>query len=124
VTTMRGIGIDAVDVERFRSLLDRRPSMRERLFTATELAKLEERADDPRSLAARFAVREATMKALGVGLGAFGFHDVWLDRAESGAPVLHVEGRAEELARQAGVSSWMVSISHTDSVAVAVVAAL
>jgi phosphopantetheinyl transferase (holo-ACP synthase) len=38
--------------------------------------------------------------------------------------VLHVEGRAEELARQAGVSSWMVSISHTDSVAVAVVAAL
>ena len=121
---MRGIGIDAVDVERFRSLLDRRPGMRERLFTSTELAKLEERADDPRSLAARVAVREATMKALGVGLGAFGFHDVWLDRTESGAPVLHVEGRAEELALQAGVSSWMVSISHTDSVAVAVVAAL
>ena len=71
---MRGIGIDAVDIARFRELLVRRPNLRTRLFTPDELASLAERSDDAPSLAARFAVREATMKALGVGLGAFDFH--------------------------------------------------
>jgi holo-[acyl-carrier protein] synthase len=85
---------------------------------------LQGQTDDAPSLAARFAVREATMKALGVGLGAFDFHDVAVHRLESGAPVLHVSGRAQALAHAQGVDSWHVSITHTDSVAMAVVAAL
>lgn len=76
-----------------------------------------------RHLAARFAVREATMKALGVGLGAFDFHDVSVHKHPSGAPFLKVSGRAEELARTSGVGAWHVSITHTDTVAMAVVAA-
>lgn len=121
---MKGIGIDAVDIERFRNVLARRPNMRRRLFTADELESLSQRSDDVASLAARFAVREATMKALGVGLGAFDFHDVSVQRDPSGAPVLKVSGRAEVLARESGVEGWHVSITHTDSVAMAVVAAL
>lgn len=121
---MRGIGIDAVDVGRFRDLLTRRPHMRDRLFTPDELASLAGREDDAASLAARFAVREATMKALGVGLGAIDFHDVWVEKLASGAPRLVVTGRAEALARTQGVDGWHVSITHTDGVAVAVVAAL
>lgn len=121
---VRGIGIDAVDIERFRDLLTRRPHMRDRLFTPDELASLADRQDDAASLAARFAVREAAMKALGVGLGAFDFHDVSVDRLESGAPRLLVTGRAEVLARSQGVDGWYVSITHTDTVAMAVVAAL
>ncbi|CAB4558141.1 unannotated protein [freshwater metagenome] len=121
---MKGIGIDAVDIDRFRNLITRRPSMRARLFTPGELISLQGQLDDAPSLAARFAVREATMKALGVGLGAFDFHDVAVHRLESGAPVLHVSGRAQALAQAQGVDSWHVSITHTDSVAMAVVAAL
>jgi holo-[acyl-carrier protein] synthase len=121
---MLGIGIDAVDIERFRQLLIRRPHMRQRLFTDAELASLSQQTDDAASLAARFAVREATMKALGVGLGAFDFHDVSVAKADSGAPQLLISGRAHELATAQGVSAWHVSITHTDSVAMAVVAAL
>ena len=120
---MLGIGIDAVDVDRFRKLLERRPHLRQRLFTSAELTSLEGRTDDAASLAARFAVREATMKALGVGLGAFDFHDVSVRKAASGAPELIVSGRAQELADQLGITQWRVSLSHTHIVAVAVVAA-
>ena len=120
---MKGIGIDAVDIERFRRVLARRPTMRSRLFTSDELASLAARNDDVASLAARFAVREATMKALGVGLGAFDFHDVSIESADDGKPSLRVAGRAAELARTRGVQRWHVSLSHTDHLAVAVVAA-
>jgi holo-[acyl-carrier protein] synthase len=120
---MKGVGIDAVDIDRFRDLLHRRPRLRTRLFTDTELQQFAHRSDPTPSLAARFAVREATMKALGVGLGAFDFHDVWIETAASGAPILRVSGRAEELAVKAGVHNWHVSISHTDTVAMAVVTA-
>ena len=120
---IRGIGVDAVEIERFRTSLARTPSMRDRLFTAQELAYVAPKADPVPSLAARFAAREAVMKAMGLGLGAFGFHDVWVSRAESGEPSLVVTGRALELAKERGVSSWHLSLTHTDSVAIAYVVA-
>lgn len=120
---IRGIGVDAVDIERFRRSLERTPSMRERLFTAEELEYVAPMLDPVRSLAARFAAREAVMKSMGVGLGAFGFHDVWVSRATSGEPLLRVTGRAAELAADRGVTSWHVSLTHTDLVAIAYVVA-
>ncbi|MEL6891093.1 MAG: holo-ACP synthase [Actinomycetota bacterium] len=118
-----GIGIDLVDIDRFRRSLARTPSMRQRLFTEVELAYVAEKRDDAESLAARFAAREAVMKALGLGLGAFGFHDVWVDRAASGAPSLVVTGRARELADGAGVAHWHLSLTHSDTTAAAYVVA-
>lgn len=120
---IRGIGVDAVDVERFRTALIRTPSMRDRLFTTIELSQLAERADHVPSLAARFAAREATMKAMGVGLGAFGFHDVWVEREPSGSPILRVAGTALELAQGRGIGAWHLSLTHTDSTAIAYVIA-
>ncbi len=116
---MIGIGVDAVDIERFRRSLERTPTMRDRLFTSAELAYVAPQVDPVPSLAARFAAREAVMKALGLGLGAFGFHEVSVARAESGAPLLLVEGRALELADAAGVSRWHLSLTHSDIVAIA-----
>ena len=118
-----GIGVDAVDVARFRDTLSRTPSLRERVFTAGELVPLSTRVDPVPSLAARFAAREAVMKAMGVGLGAFDFHDVWVDSLESGRPVLQVSGRAEALAEERGIGSWHLSLTHTDDVAIAYVVA-
>lgn len=120
---MIGIGIDAVDVERFRSTLARRPALRTRLFTPAELDDVAARADPVPSLAARFAAREAVMKALGVGLGAFGFHDVRVARAASGRPSLVVSGAAAALAAERGVVAWHLSLTHTDRLAIASVLA-
>ena len=115
---MIGIGIDLVDVARLGRVLARRPGLADRLFTD------EERGVPLTGLAARFAAKEAAMKALGVGLGAFGFHDVAVRREESGAPTLVVTGAAADLARRLGVQSWQVSLTHTHSLAEAVVVAL
>ena len=118
-----GIGIDLVDIERFRISLERTPSMRTRLFTEVELEYVAPKADPVPSLAARFAAREAVMKSLGLGLGAFGFHEVWVERAPSGAPSLAVVGRALELAIEAGVTTWHLSLTHSAATAGAYVVA-
>jgi holo-[acyl-carrier protein] synthase len=118
-----GIGVDVVEIERFRRSLERTPSMRDRLFTATELAYVAPKVDPVPSLAARFAAREAVMKSLGLGLGAFGFHEVWVERAVSGLPSLRITGRALELADAAGVERWHLSLTHSESVAIAYVVA-
>lgn len=121
--TIRGIGVDAVDIERFRQSLRRTPTMRRRLFTQIELDYVAPQVDQVPSLAARFAAREAVMKAMGVGLGAFGFHDVWVERAPSGEPSLAVTAAAADLAAQRQITTWHLSITHTDLVAIAYVVA-
>lgn len=119
-----GVGVDAVEIDRFRRSLERTPSMKTRLFTSEELEYVDHHGDPTPSLAARFAAREAVMKAMGVGLGAFEFHDVWVKRAESGRPTLAVTGRAEQIADELGVTEWHLSITHTDSTAIAYVIAV
>jgi holo-[acyl-carrier protein] synthase len=117
------IGTDVVDLDRFRLALRRTPSMVERVFTEGERAYALRKRDPTERLAARFAVKEATMKALGVGLGAFKFYDVEVVKARSGEPSLSLSGRAVELAAARGITSWKVSITHSDLIAMAVVIA-
>jgi holo-[acyl-carrier protein] synthase len=119
-----GIGLDAVDVGRFRAILARRPAMAERLFTAGERTDAASRADPTPSLAARFAAKEAVMKALGVGLGAFAWRDVEVVRLARGQPSLVVTGAARALASGRGVGRWQISLTHTTTLAEAVVVAL
>lgn len=121
--TIRGIGVDLVDVDRMRRSLDRTPTLAARLFTPDERAYAERATDPTERFAARFAAKEAVMKALGVGLGAFDWHDVEVVRTTTGAPELRVTGRAAELAAAAGVARWLVTLSHTDRTAEAVVVA-
>jgi holo-[acyl-carrier protein] synthase len=118
-----GVGVDVVDIDRFRRVLARRPAMHDRLFTTAELDYARAAGDDVPRLAARFAAKEAVMKALGVGLGAFSFKDVEVERHPSGAPSLVVRGGAESLAAERGVARWHLSLSHTDHVATAIAVA-
>jgi holo-[acyl-carrier protein] synthase len=119
-----GLGIDSVDIARFARVLERRPALAARLFTAGERAYAERLFNPAPSLAARFAVKEAVMKALGVGLGALDWVEVEVVRHGGGAPGLAVRGRAAALAADRGVAGWHLSITHTDTVASAVVAAV
>lgn len=120
---MIGLGTDVVDIDRFRTVLERTPRVADRAFTDDERALAASRRDPVPALAARFAAKEAVMKALGVGLGAFELRDVEVVRAASGQPTLSLTGRAAALADEAGVTRWHLSLSHSDLVAVAVVAA-
>ncbi|NLC77740.1 MAG: holo-ACP synthase, partial [Clostridia bacterium] len=75
------------------------------------------------SLAARFAAKEAVMKALGVGIGAFPFHAVEIINEESGSPYLRLHGQALALAKKRGINRWHLSLTHNRAVAMAFVIA-
>lgn len=119
-----GIGTDLVEVARFRLALDRRPLLAERLFSADERAYADRFKDPTKSLAARFGAKEAVMKALGVGLWKFALRDVEVLRRPSGEPVLALHNKAAELAAERHVREWRLSLTHTDSMALAVAVAL
>ena len=118
------IGIDIVEVPRFRALLARRPRIAERLFTPRERAYAAARSDPTERLAARFAAKEAAMKALGAGFGDVAFKEVEVVRVRSGQVGLRLSGRAAARADRAGVTGWHLSLSHTAGLAVAVAVAV
>jgi len=120
---MIGIGIDAVEVERFRAVVAKRPGFIDRVFSENERNDVAGRADPIPGLAARFAAKEAAMKALGVGLGEVSFHEIEVVRARSGAPSLVVHGRAQDRANHLQVEDFLVSLTHTAMMASAVVLA-
>ena len=121
---MIGIGADLVDIDRFRAVMTRTPTVVERLFTAGERAYADRTADPAPRLAARFAAKEAALKALGLGLGGMAMAQIEVVRADDGRPDLVLHGRARSVARARGVGRWLVTISHTDHLAQATVVAL
>ncbi|MBK5248678.1 MAG: holo-ACP synthase [Actinomycetales bacterium] len=111
-----GVGIDVVDVARFLEVLERAPSLRERLFTA------QERDLPPSSLAARFAAKEAIAKALGAP-GGMSWQDATVHRVAGGAPVVELRGTVAARAAELGVTTWHLSISHDAGIASAMAVA-
>lgn len=108
-----GIGIDVIEIERVERALERRPRLRERLFTAAELAYADARARPGRHLAARFAAKEAVIKALGasrVGPGS-------IEVVAGEPPTVRLLGAAAELAGGRQIS---VSLTHSRETAAAV----
>ncbi len=111
-----GVGIDVVDIARFRARIDANPRLAERLFTASERALRSE------SMAARFAAKEALAKALGAPVG-LRWTDATVVREDDGRPHLEVTGTVAARAEALGVTSLHVSLSHDAGVASAVVIA-
>jgi holo-[acyl-carrier protein] synthase len=120
-----GLGVDVVDLGRFETVLARRPNFVDRVFTPDEQAYCEKAKAPTKRVeryAARFAAKEALMKALGVGLGSFAFREVEVNRADSGDPTLALHGKAAAIAAERGAANWHVSLTHSDVVAIAFVA--
>lgn len=115
-------GIDLVEIQRLQDAIDRHGnSFLERVFTPDELSEV---GDQPASLAARFAAKEAVAKALGTGIGPVYWKEIEALRGDAGQPVLRLNGNAAQLARQRNLKDWSISLSHTHSHAVAVAVAI
>jgi holo-[acyl-carrier protein] synthase len=117
-----GHGIDLVEIVRIGQMLERHgPRFLERCFTAGERAYCHE-GDRRRieRLAARFAAKEAVLKALGTGWrDGIAWTDVEVVREPSGQPGIRLHGEAAEVARDLGVTGWLLSLTHSDAHAVA-----
>jgi holo-[acyl-carrier protein] synthase len=118
-----GVGTDLVEVDQLRAALERRPGLRTRLFTEREWDYASSHRDPLPHLAARFAAKESVMKALGRGMDSMGFAEIEIVHDENGAPTVELTGRAASSAEAAGVDGWLVSLTHTSSMAHAVAVA-
>lgn len=120
---IKGIGIDIIEIQRVKAAALRRPRFLERIFTPEELQYCLAKDNPWPSLAARFAAKEATMKAMGVGLGAFPWQDIEVAKEEHHVPVLKLSGKGLSCAQKQGITHWHLSLSHNRSEAIAFVVA-
>lgn len=120
-------GVDLAEIERVARALDARygARFRERVFTAEERRYCESRGRGrAESYAARFAAKEAVMKALGVGWGRdAGWQEIAVVRAPGAAPTVELSGHARETARRRGIERLSLALSHAGGLAVAFVVA-
>lgn len=121
------LGLDLVEVERFRKALARHPGLKERLFTSAEIRYCERRGDPIQSYAARFAAKEAVGKLLGTGVNAWHDIEVGGGGPEDGpakegtaggrAPTVFLHGRAAGVASMLGITRVEVSLTHVEPMA-------
>lgn len=109
-----GVGIDLLEIERLERALERHPRLAERVFTAAERDYAAARARPARHLAARFAAKEAVVKALGLS-GGFGLREIEVVAGEP--PTVRLSGRAAEAASGEQIG---VSLTHSRDYAAAV----
>jgi holo-[acyl-carrier protein] synthase len=118
-----GIGVDLVECERIQHSIDRfGERFLHRVFTDGEIQYSMSMKFPARHLAARFAGKEAVVKAFGTGIGkAIGWRNIDIRKKPSGEPFLVFSGPAQELATERGVTSALITLSHTDHHAIACV---
>jgi holo-[acyl-carrier protein] synthase len=115
-------GVDLIEISRVEEAIARHGNrFLQRIYTKDELAYCR---NDLASLAARFAAKEAVSKALGCGIGDVGWREIEIADDENKAPRLILRGAAEILAKDLGLATWSVSLSHTREHAVAFVVAM
>jgi holo-[acyl-carrier protein] synthase len=119
-----GIGVDLCEVDRMRTSLERTPGLRVRVFTDDERTYCDRRRDPTERYAARFAAKEAVMKAMGVGIGACKWREIEVVKASSGAPSVRLHGGAARLADERGIRQWLLTMTHTHRTAEAIAVAL
>jgi len=118
-----GAGIDLVEIGRIETILKKwEEKFLCRIYSAEEIRYCNERARPAVHFAARFAVKEAFLKAIGVGMGGgVRFRDIETTHNERGKPILKLAGGASSFLEARGIRSVHLTISHTNAHATAVV---
>ena len=113
-----------MEIERFRTVLERTPGIKDRTFTEAERAYADLKNDPAERYAVRWAAKETAMKSMGAGLGEVAMIDIEVVRAENGAPSVLLHGTAAEKANELGVAEIKSTLTHTESLAQAIAIAL
>jgi holo-[acyl-carrier protein] synthase len=110
------LGLDLVDLERFAARLS--PELISELFSIAEAEYCASKARPAQHYAARFAAKEAVMKALGAGLEqGVGFLDIEILRGEGGAVRVELHDEAARRAAELGITDWRITLTHTSKTA-------
>ncbi len=120
-----GHGIDITQIKRIAEMIERHGDrFLERVYTTGERASATERKRSTEHFAARFAAKEAALKALGTGWrNGIAWTDIEVVNDLAGKPSLRISGQAARIAADLGITQWWVSLSHTSDAAVASVIA-
>ncbi len=116
-----GLGLDIAEIDRIEAAVTRHGApFLERIYTTREVAYCESHKNKFERYAARFAAKEAAMKALGTGWRrGVRWRDIEVARDPSGKPTLHLEGAARQIADHLGVKNISLTISHSGNLALA-----
>jgi holo-[acyl-carrier protein] synthase len=117
-----GIGTDIIEIARVEDKLSRTRGLREKVFTAGEIEYSQAKAKSGQHFAARFAAKEAFLKAMGTGWrSGYRFNDVEIVNDQLGKPEVRVHGKVREFCEANGIRRWHVTLSHSRELAKAVV---
>jgi len=114
-----GVGADIVEINRIEEIVSKNINFLKRYFTANEIDFFDTYNLNPEKIAANFAAKEAVAKAFGTGVRKFELRDIEILRNKVGKPYVVLHDKAEEVKNELGIKSVLVSLSHTDEIALA-----
>ena len=122
-TNVMGVGIDQIEVTRIRESLDKHGDhFLKKMFSPKEQSYCMDKSDPAPYLAARFAAKEAAAKAFGTGFGpSFGWLDSEINHGKFGEPIIRFNKRAQGLLDRKSANHALVSLTHLESIASAIV---
>ncbi len=121
---IKGVGIDIVEIERFRIAMERHRGLIERLFTAKERAYCLSMKKPHLHFAVRFAAKEAVLKAFGTGLRGMSWRDFEIEKDMYGKPLVNLKGKASKRASAMGIDEFLISLSFSKNNAIGLAIAL
>ena len=113
------IGTDIIEVDRIKNSLSKRGDFLKKIFTEREIQMFEQKGNNPQTIAGNFAAKEAISKSLGLGIRGYNFKDIEILRNDLGKPVVKTYNNLNQICIQYSVVEIKVSISHSESYAVA-----
>ncbi|MCD6176388.1 MAG: holo-ACP synthase [Candidatus Cloacimonetes bacterium] len=117
-----GIGIDNIEVVRIKKQINDSVKFKEKIFTAKEIEYCESKKNYTESFAARFAAKEAFLKAIGTGWSnGIQFKDIEILNDKKGKPVIYLHGKAKQIKLDKELGNIQVSLSHLKEIATAII---
>lgn len=113
------IGTDIIEVDRIKNSLSKRGDFLKKIFTEREINMFEQKGNNPQTIAGNFAAKEAISKSLGLGIRGYNFKDIEILRNDLGKPIVKTYNNLNQICIQYSVVEIKVSISHSESYAVA-----